>query len=77
MYFSFECNTSTGQLSFKSPTGTYQVDGIYPSEQKFIIEVKHADNSDTRNLESVLKLNQSLPFVNISFLKDSDRKSVV
>nr|POF18398.1 g-type lectin s-receptor-like serine/threonine-protein kinase [Quercus suber] len=26
MYFSFECNNSTGQLSFKSPTGTYQVD---------------------------------------------------
>ncbi|KAK7849964.1 g-type lectin s-receptor-like serine/threonine-protein kinase [Quercus suber] len=65
MYFSFECNNSTGQLSFKSPTGTYQVDGIYPSEQKFIIEVKHADNSDARNLERVLSLNQSLSFVNM------------
>ena len=73
MYFSFECNKFTGQLSFKSPTGTYQVDGIYPSEQKFIIEVKRADNSDARNLERVLSLNQSLPFVNISFLKDSGK----
>ena len=73
MYFSFECNNSTGQLSFKSPTGTYQVDGIYPSEQKFIIEVKRADNSDARNLERVLSLNQSLRFVNISFLKDSGK----
>lgn len=69
MYLSFECNNSTGQLSFKSPTGTYQVNGIYPSEQKFVIEVKHADNSDARNLE-ILWLDQSLPFVNISFLKD-------
>uniref|UniRef100_A0A7N2R9A6 non-specific serine/threonine protein kinase n=1 Tax=Quercus lobata TaxID=97700 RepID=A0A7N2R9A6_QUELO len=73
MYISFECNNSTGQLSFKSPTGTYQVDGTYPSEQKFIIEVKHADNSDARNLGGVLSLNQSLPFVNSSFLKDSGK----
>lgn len=72
MYLSFECNNSTGQLSFKSPTGTYQVNGIYPSEQKFVIEVKHADNSDARNLE-ILWLDQSLPFVNISFLKDSGK----
>nr|POF09031.1 g-type lectin s-receptor-like serine/threonine-protein kinase [Quercus suber] len=73
MYFSFECNNSTGQLSFKSPTGTYQVDGIYPSEQKFIIEVKRADNSDDRNLGGVLSLNQSLPFVNSSSLTDSGK----
>ncbi|KAL4620262.1 hypothetical protein ACB092_06G140600 [Castanea dentata] len=71
MYFSFECNNSTGQLSFKSPTGTY--DRIYPSEQKFIIEVKHADNSDARNLGGVLSLNQSFPFVNSSFLEDSGK----
>ncbi|KAL4620255.1 hypothetical protein ACB092_06G140000 [Castanea dentata] len=74
MYFSFECNNSTGQLSFKSPTGTYQVDGIYPSERKFIIEVKHADNSDARNIE-ILSLDQSLHFVNISFLEDSGKIS--
>nr|XP_023901411.1 G-type lectin S-receptor-like serine/threonine-protein kinase At4g03230 [Quercus suber] len=74
MYFSFECNNSTGQLSFKSPIGTYQVDGIYPSEQKFIIEVKHADNSDARNSERVLSLNQYSPlFVNISFVQDSGK----
>ncbi|XP_030928460.1 G-type lectin S-receptor-like serine/threonine-protein kinase At4g03230 [Quercus lobata] len=69
MYSNFECNNSTGQLSFKSPTGTYRVDGIYPSERKFIIEVKHADISDARNLGRVLSHNHSLPFVNSSFLK--------
>ncbi|KAM4114338.1 hypothetical protein ACJW30_04G061400 [Castanea mollissima] len=67
MYFSFYCNNSTGQLSFKALTRIYRVNVIYPSEQKFVIQVKYADNSDARNFGDQL-LNDSLPFiVNNSF----------
>uniref|UniRef100_A0A7N2R958 non-specific serine/threonine protein kinase n=2 Tax=Quercus lobata TaxID=97700 RepID=A0A7N2R958_QUELO len=53
MYYSFDCNTTTGQVSFKAPNGTYRVSGIDPNTQKFFIQVK-----DGRSL----RLNQSLPF---------------
>ncbi|KAF3973129.1 hypothetical protein CMV_003415 [Castanea mollissima] len=53
MYYSFDCNTTTGQVSFKAPSGTYRVSGIDPNTQKFFIQVK-----DGRSL----RLNQSLPF---------------
>ena len=68
MYFSFYCNNSTGQLSFKALTRTYRVNVIYPSEQKFVIQVKYADNSNARNFGGDQWLNDSLPFrVNRSF----------
>ena len=77
MYFSFECNNYTGQLSFKAPTGTYRVNAIYPSEQKFVIQVKFADYSGARNAGGGQWLNQSLPFpfrvVNSSFYDVSDK----
>ncbi|XP_030930943.1 G-type lectin S-receptor-like serine/threonine-protein kinase At4g03230 [Quercus lobata] len=53
MYYSFDCNTTTGQVSFKAPSGTYRVSGIDPNTQKFFIQVE-----DGRSL----RLNQSLPF---------------
>ena len=53
MYFSFDCNTTSGQVSFKAPSGTYQVTNIDPNTRKFFIQVK-----DGRNL----RLNQMLPF---------------
>lgn len=54
MYYSFDCNTTTGQVSFNAPSGTYQVNGIDPNTQKFFIQVKDGPRS--------LWLNQSLPF---------------
>ncbi|KAM4093281.1 hypothetical protein ACB094_06G103500 [Castanea mollissima] len=53
MYYSFDCNITTGQVSFKAPSGTYRVSGIDPNTQKFFIQVK-----DGRSL----RLNKSLPF---------------
>ncbi|XP_030942485.1 G-type lectin S-receptor-like serine/threonine-protein kinase At4g03230 [Quercus lobata] len=53
MYFSFDCNTTSGQVSFKAPSGTYQVTSIDPNTRKFFIQVK-----DGRSL----RLNQTLPF---------------
>ena len=53
MYYSFYCDTTTGQVSFTAPSETYRVSGIDPNTQKFFIQVK-----DGRSL----RLNQSLPF---------------
>ena len=65
MYFSFHCNTSIGQLSFKAPSNLYQVDSISPSEQKFVIQemINHTEKTrrQAKNLGD-LQLNLSLPF---------------
>jgi len=41
MYFKFYCNTSSGQVSFKAPSGMYRVSRINPSTRKFVIQVKY------------------------------------
>ncbi|XP_050248116.1 G-type lectin S-receptor-like serine/threonine-protein kinase At4g03230 isoform X6 [Quercus robur] len=53
MYFSFNCNTTPGQVSFKAPSGTYRVTSIDQNTAKFLIQVKDVGS---------LRLNQSLPF---------------
>ncbi|XP_050248131.1 G-type lectin S-receptor-like serine/threonine-protein kinase At4g03230 isoform X19 [Quercus robur] len=53
MYFSFNCNTTSGQVSFKAPSGTYRVTSIDQNTAKFLIQVKDVGS---------LRLNQSLPF---------------
>jgi hypothetical protein len=62
MYFSFYCNNSSGQVSFKAPSGTYRVATINPSTRKFVIQVKHADKLNARNSGGNPQLNQPLPF---------------
>lgn len=56
MYRSFYCNTSTGTVNFKSPSGTYQVTQIIPESRKFLIKSKQTDSC------KVLEFNRSLPF---------------
>ncbi|RXH68102.1 hypothetical protein DVH24_028249 [Malus domestica] len=58
-YYSFKCNTATGQVSFEAPSGTYKVTSINPDTQKFVIQAKNADNCRNQNF---LQLNQSSPF---------------
>ena len=53
MHFSFNCNTTSGQVSFKALSGTYRVTSIDQNKSKFFIQVKDVDS---------LRLNQSLPF---------------
>ncbi|XP_065621553.1 G-type lectin S-receptor-like serine/threonine-protein kinase At4g03230 isoform X2 [Quercus suber] len=53
MYFSFNCNTTSGQVSFKALSGTYRVTSIDQNTSKFFIQVKDVGS---------LRLNQSLPF---------------
>ncbi|XP_031280581.1 G-type lectin S-receptor-like serine/threonine-protein kinase At4g03230 [Pistacia vera] len=58
-YFSFVCDTSTGQVSFKALSGTYRIARIDPDTRNFSIQIKRVD---ARNSEGILKLNLSLPF---------------
>ncbi|XP_059452590.1 G-type lectin S-receptor-like serine/threonine-protein kinase At4g03230 isoform X2 [Corylus avellana] len=60
IYFSFYCNTSSGQVSFKAPSGTYRVTKIDPSAQTFVIQVKYAGYDI--NSRGTQLLNVSLPF---------------
>uniref|UniRef100_A0A2N9F3E9 Protein kinase domain-containing protein n=1 Tax=Fagus sylvatica TaxID=28930 RepID=A0A2N9F3E9_FAGSY len=65
MYFSFNCNTTLGLVSFKAPSGTYRVTGIDPNTRMFLIQVK-----DGRSPQ----LNQSLPF-NLTSPRNSSSKN--
>jgi hypothetical protein len=60
IHFSLYCNTWTGQVSFKTPTGTYRVANIYPSTRKFGIKVKYAGYD--RISRGILQLNKPMPF---------------
>ncbi|KAG6717801.1 hypothetical protein I3842_04G118200 [Carya illinoinensis] len=54
MYFIFNCNTSSGQVSFKAPRGAHPVVRIDPSARIFVIQVI--------NSSIIALLNESLPF---------------
>ncbi|KAL9297624.1 hypothetical protein ACSQ67_023520 [Phaseolus vulgaris] len=62
MYFSFQCNNSSGELDFKTPGGTYQVISINPDTRKFLIHRKDVLNCDQGSRDKFLSLNQSFPF---------------
>lgn len=53
IYFSLNCNTTSGQISFMAPSGTYRVASIDPDTRTFLIQVNDKGN---------LRLNHSLPF---------------
>lgn len=44
LYFAFYCNTSSGQVSFKTSNGAYRVTSINTSTHNFVIQVKFADS---------------------------------
>ncbi|KAI4334055.1 hypothetical protein L6164_018792 [Bauhinia variegata] len=63
MYLSFYCNTSSGQLNFETPGGTYQVISISPETQKFMIHSRDVvDCKSQSSMDKLLNLNQSSPF---------------
>ncbi|XP_062009544.1 G-type lectin S-receptor-like serine/threonine-protein kinase At4g03230 isoform X2 [Rosa rugosa] len=65
MYFRFNCNTSTGQVSFMGLKDTFRVISIRPSTQKFVLQgfpAKKVDHCDSRNRAKTLQLNPSFPF---------------
>ncbi|KAG2712300.1 hypothetical protein I3760_04G118800 [Carya illinoinensis] len=67
MYFFFDCNTSSGQVSFKAPNGPHHVVGIDPSTRNFVIQVNQ-EYPYARNSRIIPWLNDSLPFISTSTL---------
>ncbi|XP_035551036.1 uncharacterized protein LOC109000303 [Juglans regia] len=62
MYFFFDCNTSSGQVSFKALDGAHRVVGIDPSTRNFVIQVIQ-EYPYARNSRIIPRLNESLPFI--------------
>ncbi|XP_059629509.1 G-type lectin S-receptor-like serine/threonine-protein kinase At4g03230 [Cornus florida] len=62
MYFSILCNSSTGQVSSRTPRKTFQVTRIDPDTQKFVIQSKSSEKCEARGSGDELQLNASLPF---------------
>jgi len=65
-YFKLDCNSSTGQVKFKAPSGTYRVASIDPSTRTFVIQVKYVGYD--RNSGATQLLNDSLPFIESTWL---------
>nr|XP_011460146.1 PREDICTED: G-type lectin S-receptor-like serine/threonine-protein kinase At4g03230 [Fragaria vesca subsp. vesca] len=65
MYFHFNCNTLTGQVSFMEPNDAFRVISITPSTQKFVLQglpAKKLDSCDSRSRAKTLPLNPSSRF---------------
>ncbi|XP_022727428.1 G-type lectin S-receptor-like serine/threonine-protein kinase At4g03230 [Durio zibethinus] len=63
MYFSFNCQTDTGQISFNASGRTYRVTSIYPDRQRFSIQLEDAKKCRVRDsLEKLLQFPGTSPF---------------
>lgn len=62
-YLNFDCNISSGQLSFKALGSTYRVTTINPGMRTFVIQTKDADSCKAMNSSGTfLQLNHLSPF---------------
>ena len=62
MYFSFNCDNSTGKLSFKTHNDTYNVTTINPDRRTFVIQEKDVDDCNASTSGQIRKFNTSFPF---------------
>ncbi|KAK5770869.1 hypothetical protein PVK06_047026 [Gossypium arboreum] len=66
MYFSFHCNSDTGELSFMAPNGRYSVVTVNPDARTFVIQMKAEEANNCAALHAsasrILQFNQSSPF---------------
>ncbi|KAE8725703.1 G-type lectin S-receptor-like serine/threonine-protein kinase [Hibiscus syriacus] len=66
MYFSFDCNNNTDELSFMAPNGNYSVITVDPDARTFVIQMKakEADNCSAMNSSAsrTLQFKESSPF---------------
>ncbi|KAG6738989.1 hypothetical protein POTOM_058624 [Populus tomentosa] len=62
IYFSFNCDNSTGRLSFKTHNGTYNVTTINPDTRTFVIQEKDVDDCNASTRGQTRKFNTSFPF---------------
>ncbi|KAJ6421906.1 hypothetical protein OIU84_026940 [Salix udensis] len=62
MYSSFDCDTPTGKLSFKTQNGTYNVTTIDQDKRTFAIQDKDVDHCNSSTRGQMREFNLSLPF---------------
>ena len=66
MYSNFYCNNDTDQLSFRAPSGNYNVISVNPEERIFFIQMQaeEADNCNAMHSSGskILQLSQPSPF---------------
>ncbi|GLT87014.1 hypothetical protein SLE2022_051180 [Rubroshorea leprosula] len=63
MYLSFYCNSTSGDLTFEAPAGTYRVTSINPETRKFILQMKAADFCQDGTLRyDIFQFKKSSPF---------------
>ncbi|MBA0682774.1 hypothetical protein Goari_024467, partial [Gossypium aridum] len=86
VYYSFDCDMDTGQLSFKTPSGNYAVTHVNPKASIFDIEIQAKEAVNCHAMHSsgskILQLNRSSPFNVTSscssyFTNDSPLKSTI
>ena len=61
-YFSFYCNNSIGKLSFKTPSGIYNVTTINQDTRTFLIRGKYVDDCNDGTRGQIREFNTSFPF---------------
>ena len=63
MYLSFQCNISSGEVTFDAPSGTYRVTSINPETRKFIIQTNDANGCKAGNSgDNFFQFKQPSPF---------------
>uniref|UniRef100_A0A6M2F0S7 Non-specific serine/threonine protein kinase n=1 Tax=Populus davidiana TaxID=266767 RepID=A0A6M2F0S7_9ROSI len=62
MYFSFNCDNSTGKLSFKTHSGTYNVTTINQDTRTFVIREKDVADCKDGTIGQIPNFNTSFPF---------------
>ncbi|XP_011018711.1 PREDICTED: G-type lectin S-receptor-like serine/threonine-protein kinase At4g03230 [Populus euphratica] len=62
MYFRFHCDNSIGKLSFKTPSGTYNVTTINQYTRTFLIRDKDVDDCNDGTRGQIQNFNTSSPF---------------
>ncbi|TYI94630.1 hypothetical protein E1A91_D02G218600v1 [Gossypium mustelinum] len=86
VYYSFDCDMVTGQLSFMTPSGNYTVTHVNPKASIFDIEMQAKEAVNCHAMHSsgskILQLNRSSPFnvtssCSSNFTNDSPLKSTI
>ncbi|KAB2091216.1 hypothetical protein ES319_A03G176400v1 [Gossypium barbadense] len=86
VYYSFDCDMDTGQLSFMTPSGNYTVTHVDPTASIFDIEMQAKEPVNCHAMHSlgskILQLNRSSPFnvtssCSSNFTNDSPLKSTI
>uniref|UniRef100_A0A803L8I7 non-specific serine/threonine protein kinase n=1 Tax=Chenopodium quinoa TaxID=63459 RepID=A0A803L8I7_CHEQI len=54
LYNNFHCNVETGQVSFLTSNGTFNVTSINPEKMSFFIQVRHGNWCDSRYMDSIV-----------------------